>query len=293
MATTHVHLSPRIPALPSEKEIQDKPWKYNGYRTFSQVIASDSDFFVIRRFGALNARVILALQDEISQLEEQLSSLEDIYSSKDHEDVNNGSFRQESKPERATTVRELKIKLKEYNEFVLLHSQVKERPPAHRQEIQNIDNWFYSNPGAICDPETDYINHTDDLITIIPKTKTPLRRGLERFQSFQLSSLFSTTPTNIGFYDPKLIRYHSDVRIEKFITAVVTLCGALMLIAPLWILDAVGTKRAQLEVISVFIVVFLVLVSSITVARPFESLAATAALVPPGLVKGYSLMLSC
>ena len=54
-----------------------------------------------------------------------------------------------------------------------------------------------------------------------------------------------------------------------------------MLIGPLWILDAVGTRRAQLEVISVFIVVFLVLVSSITVAKPFESLAATAALVFP------------
>lgn len=67
-----------------------------------------------------------------------------------------------------------------------------------------------------------------------------------------------------------------------------------MLIAPLWILDAVGTKRAQLQVISVFILVFLVLVSTITVARPFESLAATAALVPsPKPVKGYSLMLSC
>jgi len=115
MATTDVHSNPRTPELPSEKEIQQKPWKYHGYRTFSQVIASDTDFFVIRRFGALNARVILALQDDISQLEEQLASLENLYSSKDYEDINNGSFRQESKPGRAAIIRELKVKLKEYS----------------------------------------------------------------------------------------------------------------------------------------------------------------------------------
>lgn len=104
MATTDVHSNPRTPELPSEKEIQQKPWKYHGYRTFSQVIASDTDFFVI-----------LALQDDISQLEEQLASLENLYSSKDYEDINNGSFRQESKPGRAAIIRELKVKLKEYS----------------------------------------------------------------------------------------------------------------------------------------------------------------------------------
>lgn len=37
-------------------------------------MGSDDDFFVIRKFGALNARVILRMQDQISQLSEQLDA---------------------------------------------------------------------------------------------------------------------------------------------------------------------------------------------------------------------------
>jgi hypothetical protein len=51
---------------------QYAPWKYVGYKTFSRWMASDSAFLVVRRFGALNARIALSMQDEIVQLEEQL-----------------------------------------------------------------------------------------------------------------------------------------------------------------------------------------------------------------------------
>ena len=37
-------------------------------------MGSDDDFFVIRKFGALNARVILRMQDQISELSEQLDA---------------------------------------------------------------------------------------------------------------------------------------------------------------------------------------------------------------------------
>ena len=61
---------------PSQQELNRKPWKYVGYKAFSEWAASDNDFFVLRRFGALNTRVILKLQDEISELEEELEKLE-------------------------------------------------------------------------------------------------------------------------------------------------------------------------------------------------------------------------
>lgn len=50
-----------------------------------------------------------------------------------------------------------------------------------------------------------------------------------------------------------------------------------MLIAPLWILRSTGTFDGRLEVITVFIVVFLGSIQSVTIAKPFETLAATAA----------------
>jgi hypothetical protein len=79
----------------SPQEEKEKPWKYIGYKIFSRWIASDPSFFVLRRFGTLNARVALSLQDEIAQLEEKLDYMDKIYSSRDTPDAHNGTFREE------------------------------------------------------------------------------------------------------------------------------------------------------------------------------------------------------
>jgi hypothetical protein len=79
----------------SPREEHEKPWKYVGYKVFSRWVASDPSFFVLRRFGTLNARVALSLQDEIAQLEEKLDFMDNRYSSRDVPDVHNGSFRDE------------------------------------------------------------------------------------------------------------------------------------------------------------------------------------------------------
>ena len=55
----------------AEQYKRDWPWKYEGYKAFSAWIASEDDFFVFRRFGALNANTILWMQDRISQTEEK------------------------------------------------------------------------------------------------------------------------------------------------------------------------------------------------------------------------------
>lgn len=79
----------------SPKEEKEKPWKYIGYRVFSRWVASDPSFFVLRRFGTLNARVALSLQDEIAELEERLDHMDKKYSDRDTDDVHNGTFRED------------------------------------------------------------------------------------------------------------------------------------------------------------------------------------------------------
>jgi len=61
---------PAISEIVSAREKLGKPWKYIGCKVFSRWVASDSSFFILYRFGALNTRVALSLQDEIVQLEE-------------------------------------------------------------------------------------------------------------------------------------------------------------------------------------------------------------------------------
>lgn len=73
------------------------PWKYVGYRIFSRWLASDSAFLMVRRFGALNARVALSMQDEIVQLEKDLDGIDNTLCQKEMDwRIQNGSFREDA-----------------------------------------------------------------------------------------------------------------------------------------------------------------------------------------------------
>jgi hypothetical protein len=92
-----------------------KPWKEIGYRGFSAFLASDNDFLVFRHFGAVNARLLLYLQDEIAVLEQDLEELEILHSQDSAVDIHNGSFRQETLPQRKKLLDNLLVKVKEYS----------------------------------------------------------------------------------------------------------------------------------------------------------------------------------
>lgn len=56
-------------------------------------MASDDDFFIIRRFQSLNANVILYMQDRISQIEDRLK---EIHESNENENAPNNTERKNS-----------------------------------------------------------------------------------------------------------------------------------------------------------------------------------------------------
>ena len=88
-----------------EAQARRSPWKYEGYRLYSKWVASENTFFIVRRFGALNTRIILALQDEIVQLEHRLNRMDEENSRKQlPDDTNNGSFRYDLFDERRDLV---------------------------------------------------------------------------------------------------------------------------------------------------------------------------------------------
>jgi hypothetical protein len=103
----------------TKEEIEKKPWKYIGYKGYSDFIASENDFYILRRFASLNARVALTLQDQISVLEEQLDDLDQHCSRRDVEDLHNGSFR-DDREERAALVEMIYEKLTKYSTFAPL-----------------------------------------------------------------------------------------------------------------------------------------------------------------------------
>lgn len=103
------------PWEPSQHDIDQKPWKYAGYRSFCEFVSSDEDFFVLRRFGTLSARVLLNLQDQLATLEGRLEDIEQQLRQRDAPDVHNGSFRQDPQAQRKEIILEAQRVLREYS----------------------------------------------------------------------------------------------------------------------------------------------------------------------------------
>lgn len=105
-----------------QEERARKPWKFEGYPAFSAWIASSDDFFLLRRFGSLNARVLLMIQDEIVRKEDELQSI-DLQSQTGPDNLGDcSSFRYEPQPRREKILQELKVLLKEYSTSFLAQS---------------------------------------------------------------------------------------------------------------------------------------------------------------------------
>jgi len=251
-------------------------YKEFGYRAFSQLIASEQTFFMVRRFGALNARVALCLQDKIAQLADKLDAFDEDNTLVG--DVNNGTFREEHDPRRTELIEgELLDNLTKYNNFVNSYSKLVNRPAVRKEARKEVEKWLKVHRDAIHDPEAAYIGMEDDLVAIHPKEKSWFRHILEWTFVFKLP-VFRREPRGYNFNtEAKDVVFQNDSRLEKFSSVVIAIIGLAMLIGPLWILDKVQNTEQQLGVITGFIALFFVLVAVATNAKIFESLAAAAA----------------
>ena len=122
------------------------------------------------------------------------------------------------------------------------------------------------------------MHHSQDLFSVVPREKAPVRRLLDRSRKFRIASFWrSKDAPGLPIYDQDVITDSSDKRIDRFVTVLIVGIGTVMLLVPMWILQALDKNNHKLGVITAFVVVFLGLVSYATVAKPFETLAATAA----------------
>ncbi len=76
------------------------------------------------------------------------------------------------------------------DEFVLAHRQLRSDPRASDHEVKNVQNWLYNNNGPIHEKEACFIEADGDLVSLVPKVHTPLRRWLEKYDWFRLFGFF-------------------------------------------------------------------------------------------------------
>ncbi|KAL8658703.1 MAG: hypothetical protein Q9226_000817 [Calogaya cf. arnoldii] len=232
-------------------------------------MASDDDFFVIRRFEKLGARAALLMQNRIVQLEEQVRA-EDVNCTKNGGD--NGSFREDRQTRRQEVMDELVWRLERYQRFVLDYSELKARPDATKRQITYVKNWLENNNQPIRPEEVTFVEK-EDLMPMVPRMSP--RKSTDKVK---LTQRHYNHPDN---FKSETTVYSEEGIIDKTVTCVTIGLGLIMLIAPLWLLQYVYSSepdmKARLKIITGFLIGFTILLSIVAVARPFEVLAATAA----------------
>ncbi|KAH8800245.1 hypothetical protein F5884DRAFT_891092 [Xylogone sp. PMI_703] len=268
------------PIKPTQKEIDEKPWKYLGYNAFSSYLVADPDNLVVRRFNKLFGRGILYMQDQLSELETKLEELDKRYrdTGPGEREYDNGTARNDL-PDRKALVDEIVKTQYKYYKMILMYSQVGAWEQSKPRSIQNVKNWFSNHPGAIGEEETQFINKSD-LISIVKPEKSFARRWFEDWVIFRFEPIrkfFLKAPEDgLDDVDRETRKSVSDERLDTFASFSILLFGLILFVLPLWILQAIDVFRTKLGVITIFTVLFMVILTYSTSGKPFEILAVTA-----------------
>ncbi|KAJ4261336.1 hypothetical protein NW757_001727 [Fusarium falciforme] len=170
------------------------------------------------------------------------------------------------------------MSLDEPDAFILQQSKLRGYPEAPNRDISSIRNWHYNHEyAAIAPEEQQYLEHDKDLICVAQKDKTPLRRLIDSSLTIRTLPIWRHKDKAVPNYDAEHVSYYSDSRIDTFASAVIAIIGVVMLITPIWVLQAMSGLRAKLVVITVFVLIFLLVLSFAMASKPFEALGATAA----------------
>lgn len=183
--------------------------------------------------------------------------------------------------------------------YVINQSQLKARSDATEFQIRNVKNWLHNNNNPIDWEEANFIQQEGDLIPVVPRVKTPLRRFVDKFPSIRKISCFRDRKvrspqidgkaqakvcqrnTIIDDFESQTTIYNKESRIDKFATCAAIVLGLGMLIAPLWLLQHLSAEKPNLNrrllVITVFMIAFTIMIIVVTIAKPSEALTATAA----------------
>lgn len=152
-------------------------------------------------------------------------------------------------------------------------------PQAPKRDVKSVNNWHFNHDyRAIDEDEQKYLKHTEDLICLVQKDKTPLRKAMDN--SFWLRTLplwRHKSDIPVPEYDAANVSYYKDGRMDRFASVLIVSIGVVMLITPIWVLQSLADLNMKLIVITIFIFVFLLILSYFMAAKPFEALGATAA----------------
>ncbi|KAI9780828.1 MAG: hypothetical protein M1839_006455 [Geoglossum umbratile] len=241
-----------------------------GYPKLSAFVNSSPGhiFQLFRRFGVLNARVLLHLQDELCELESALAEL-------DASPHDSGTRRYDQNPDRPLLIQTITTKVAEYNNLLLSISGMLALQRASSYQYENFRRWFdYRNP--LVQEEVDFLRDPHDLVALGGPERDWLHRKIEG-----INSRLFTDKAYLGSQqlaeDNQYLVFSSQSRLQRTVRLFVVFFGLLSLLSPILALFYVKHKESRLGIVCSAIVIFALVVASFAPARNVEILAAVAA----------------
>lgn len=164
----------RFMSTVSQNQRQTSPERYVGYPGLVSHM-TETQNLIFRRFDDLHVRLLLYLQDQISQLETQLRTLDEQNIAENG--IHNGTFREDVDIERVDTMEKLRICVAEYDTMILAFSKMQESK-ASEKSVARLKEWLkkYSGVpngnqpalkgGAIAKEELEWVEKADDLTSL-------------------------------------------------------------------------------------------------------------------------------
>ncbi|KAI0111025.1 hypothetical protein F4776DRAFT_357952 [Hypoxylon sp. NC0597] len=148
----------------------------HGYPHLGAFLALDQNYLIFRRFGYLQARVLLNIQDQLREYEDKLVLLE-----KECEDygVQSREADDQHSWKRIELLQKIENKLERYTTFMKNASWFSLREAPSETNFNIIDNYF-GTYAPIVENEMYYL-HKKDLVTVKPREDTPMDRLISKF----------------------------------------------------------------------------------------------------------------
>jgi hypothetical protein len=139
-----------------------------------------------------------------------------------------------------------------------------------------LKSWIH-NTGAIDCDEASYLDHTSDLVAIVPKIRPPISRWIRYWKRKLRFDMFWAVYLRKQYGDSGDTARSKESEFNSFTNFGIILVGLAMLLAPIWWLEYVPDSVPRLRIITGFICGFSLILTLGTISRPFEVVAATAA----------------
>ncbi|MCJ1388727.1 hypothetical protein MMC18_001576 [Xylographa bjoerkii] len=253
-----------------------------GYPKLAAWIDSDPNYAEYRQYKYLRNRCLLYLQDKLAVLERRLlrfdeeDALEDslVLKSRERDD-------EQSLPRRADLLAEIKSTVQEYDELLFKTKEImhwKKPTTRNRRSYAN----YINNEGLFVEKEGDFIRYSEDLVALGGELEDSWLNGIVEdildTISQRAAQFFFRTQAQKKRTDDDFLVYYDKSRLDFFIRLIMTICSALLLMIPVFVLYVMqqSTGFAKDIVVLVFTLVFAIFLALFTKAKRHELFAATA-----------------